>query len=192
MAKARPLAEAEAKAIAAAAEKAGGGAKLKDVAGKRPVITTEPRAKLAFAPMMEMGSFGRPRPDRHPRASAGRRGHSATPFTGSNRRRPPTHGYAEEASITPSASASATRPISNASTASAWATSCSMKVSRRAPSSSVSTNGARPSAARPAFPPTGRPRRPRARTWRTRDRLAISPAVFASSGVVERSEAHRP
>ncbi|MDB5349902.1 MAG: hypothetical protein JWN86_1149 [Planctomycetota bacterium] len=62
LAKARPLAEAEAKALAAAAEKAGGGAKLKDVVGKRAIIQTEPRPKMMFAPMMDMRSFGRPRP----------------------------------------------------------------------------------------------------------------------------------
>ena len=60
--KARPLAEAEAKTIASRAEKAGGGAKIKDVAGARPVITTEARSKLVPAMMFGSQSFGSPRP----------------------------------------------------------------------------------------------------------------------------------
>lgn len=56
--KARPLAEAEAKRIASAAEKAGGGAKVREVAGKLPVVTTEPRPKMAPAALMGMNALG--------------------------------------------------------------------------------------------------------------------------------------
>lgn len=58
-AKARPLAEAEADRIAAAARNAGGGAKLRDLIGARPVVTTESRPKLVPPTMFNMGSVGR-------------------------------------------------------------------------------------------------------------------------------------
>ena len=70
IAKARPLAEAEAEKLARAAEKLGGGAKLKDVADKRPVITTEALTQ-AHAPdddVVNMNSFGKPRPAEIPRS----------------------------------------------------------------------------------------------------------------------------
>lgn len=51
--KARPLAAAEAKAIAESAEKAGGGEKIRGAAGTRPVIITEPRAR--FTPSLMIG-----------------------------------------------------------------------------------------------------------------------------------------
>ena len=57
-AKARPLAEAEAERIALAARKAGGGAKLRDLIGARPVVTTESRPKMVPPTMFNMSSMG--------------------------------------------------------------------------------------------------------------------------------------
>ena len=57
-AKARPLAEAEAERIAAAARKAGGGAKLRDLIGAKPVVSTESRAKMVPPTTFNMSSMG--------------------------------------------------------------------------------------------------------------------------------------
>jgi hypothetical protein len=57
-AKARPLAEAEAERIAAATRKAGGGAKLRDEVGPRPVVTTEARSKMVPPTTFSMSNIG--------------------------------------------------------------------------------------------------------------------------------------
>ena len=62
LAKARPLAEAEAKLIADAAGKAGGGEKIRTVAGTRPVVVTEPRSRLTPVPASFEMPVGRSRP----------------------------------------------------------------------------------------------------------------------------------
>ena len=59
--KARPLAEAEANKLKVAVDAVGGGAKIRDAAGKRPVITTEPRARLVPAPMTNINDMGQMR-----------------------------------------------------------------------------------------------------------------------------------
>ncbi len=59
--KARPLAEAAAKALADAAKKAGGGTAIKTAADKKPLIETFPQPKI-FAMSQGAQSFGPPRP----------------------------------------------------------------------------------------------------------------------------------
>ncbi len=61
LAKARPLAEAEAKRIADAAAKDSGGEKIRAAAGNRTVIITDPRARFTPALMSGAGAFGTPR-----------------------------------------------------------------------------------------------------------------------------------
>ena len=62
LSKARPLAEAEARAIADAARKDGGGDKIRAAAGSRPVLITEPRAEVTPALMTGGMVFGEARP----------------------------------------------------------------------------------------------------------------------------------
>ncbi len=57
VAKARPLAEADAKAFADKVSKAGGGDKIKAVAGDRTVQSTEPRSKFGGAMPMEVAEI---------------------------------------------------------------------------------------------------------------------------------------